>query len=129
MSRHPLLALSFLLIPIALLSACVMKEEDDDDDEEEFIGVQLEARLACGGFAGLACPDGYVCVDDRSDSCDPNNGGADCIGVCKADQLKECRDTRHKTYIADAETCASIRFTCDQGTAFFDDCGCGCTTR
>jgi hypothetical protein len=22
------------------------------------------------------------CVDDPTDSCDPNNGGADCIGIC-----------------------------------------------
>ena len=36
----------------------------------------------CGGIAGLPCPDGYECVDDPGDDCDPNNGGADCIGSC-----------------------------------------------
>jgi hypothetical protein len=36
----------------------------------------------CGGIAGFPCPDGQVCVDDPNDDCDPENGGADCGGVC-----------------------------------------------
>jgi len=36
----------------------------------------------CGGFAGFLCPAGLICVDNQADSCDPNNGGADCIGIC-----------------------------------------------
>ncbi|RYE76774.1 MAG: protease complex subunit PrcB family protein [Myxococcales bacterium] len=36
----------------------------------------------CGGFAGFACPAGQTCVDNPSDTCDPENGGADCSGVC-----------------------------------------------
>jgi hypothetical protein len=36
----------------------------------------------CGGFAGIACPDGLECVDDPSDDCDPEHGGADCGGIC-----------------------------------------------
>lgn len=36
----------------------------------------------CGGIAGIACPAGQECVDDPSDTCDPENGGADCGGVC-----------------------------------------------
>jgi hypothetical protein len=38
----------------------------------------------CGGIAGIPCPAGQECVDDPSDDCDPNNGGADCGGICKA---------------------------------------------
>jgi hypothetical protein len=37
---------------------------------------------ACGGFAGLTCPNGGLCVDDPRDGCDPELGGADCPGVC-----------------------------------------------
>ena len=40
--------------------------------------------ISCGGFAGLLCPEGLICVDDPSDDCDPARGGADCIGVCVA---------------------------------------------
>ncbi|MFO0666828.1 MAG: hypothetical protein U0174_22950 [Polyangiaceae bacterium] len=36
----------------------------------------------CGGIRGLACANGAKCVDDPTDSCDPQNGGADCGGVC-----------------------------------------------
>lgn len=27
------------------------------------------------------CPKGYTCIDKANDGCDPNQGGADCIGV------------------------------------------------
>lgn len=38
----------------------------------------------CGGIAGTRCPDvDDVCIDDPNDSCDPNNGGADCAGFCR----------------------------------------------
>ena len=36
----------------------------------------------CGGFAGVPCPEGLVCVDDPRDECDPQTGGADCNGLC-----------------------------------------------
>ncbi len=36
----------------------------------------------CGGFLGLLCPTGQMCTDDPGDDCDPDNGGADCGGVC-----------------------------------------------
>jgi hypothetical protein len=41
-----------------------------------------DAQIQCGGFAGLSCPDGMSCVDDPNDDCDPDRGGADCIGIC-----------------------------------------------
>lgn len=43
----------------------------------------------CGGFAGIQCPEGQVCVDDPNDDCDPENGGADCGGVCQLEP-EEC---------------------------------------
>jgi hypothetical protein len=39
---------------------------------------------ACGGIAGIRCPQGQTCVDDPTDSCDPERGGADCPGICRA---------------------------------------------
>jgi hypothetical protein len=38
---------------------------------------------ACGGIAGIRCPQGKTCVDDPTDDCDPERGGADCPGICK----------------------------------------------
>ena len=47
--------------------------------------------MFCGGFAGVSCPVGYICVDDPSDNCDPESGGADCGGVCvRADASEPC---------------------------------------
>ncbi|KKY19441.1 hypothetical protein UCDDS831_g05411 [Diplodia seriata] len=38
---------------------------------------------SCGGFAGTPCgEEGRLCVDDPNDDCDPENGGADCVGMC-----------------------------------------------
>lgn len=39
---------------------------------------------ACGGIAGIRCPQEQTCVDDPTDNCDPERGGADCPGICKA---------------------------------------------
>ncbi|KAK2780922.1 hypothetical protein FQN52_002019 [Onygenales sp. PD_12] len=38
----------------------------------------------CGGLVSDpdACAEGQVCIDDPRDDCDPNNGGADCGGIC-----------------------------------------------
>ena len=41
------------------------------------------APESCGGFAGTVCSDKSMeCIDDPSDSCNPENGGADCLGIC-----------------------------------------------
>ncbi|KAH7039645.1 uncharacterized protein B0I36DRAFT_343505 [Microdochium trichocladiopsis] len=46
-------------------------------------GICVPKRVKqCRGFLGLQCPPGLQCYDDPTDSCDPNNGGADCIGIC-----------------------------------------------
>jgi hypothetical protein len=48
------------------------------------------AGPSCGGFAGLLCPGSGICVDDASDDCDPENGGADCGGQCECNILALC---------------------------------------
>ncbi len=74
-------------------------------------------EIFCGGFGNIQCPGSLVCVDDPNDGCDPNNGGADCGGICQ-----------DLVYIGDSpEQCQVIKFACDPGYTFFsDDCGCGC---
>ncbi len=44
----------------------------------------------CGGFAGFPCPGAGLCVDNPTDDCDPENGGADCGGVCECNALGMC---------------------------------------
>jgi len=43
---------------------------------------ECDAPQFCGGFANFPCPDGEQCIDDPNDDCDPDNGGADCGGIC-----------------------------------------------
>ncbi|KAB5583223.1 hypothetical protein GE09DRAFT_1050094 [Coniochaeta sp. 2T2.1] len=49
-------------------------------------GICVTPDTFCGGFAGFQCKekDGRrkMCVDDPRDDCDPENGGADCGGIC-----------------------------------------------
>jgi hypothetical protein len=90
----------------------------------------------CGGFAGLQCPDGLSCVDDPADSCDPMQGGADCMGMCveggATDDDTACDFAANpdKNYIGKSpDACATMKFACDEGQEYFaDDCGCGCVT-
>jgi hypothetical protein len=44
---------------------------------------QAASAHPCGGIAGVKCPAGQTCVDDPSDSCDPEHGGSDCPGICQ----------------------------------------------
>lgn len=49
------------------------------------------APLACGGLTAATCPQGYRCVDDPADSCDPTLGAADCGGICVlGEELPAC---------------------------------------
>jgi hypothetical protein len=57
----------------------------------------------CGGFGNIQCPEGKVCVDDPDDGCDPNNGGADCGGIC-----------------VDPSPCEAAGGTCHDGLAICD---------
>lgn len=41
-----------------------------------------------------------------------------------------CLPDPYKKYLfRDPDICSRIRFFCEEGHPFFDDCGCGCTVR
>jgi hypothetical protein len=44
----------------------------------------------CGGIAGFPCPGSGTCIDDPSDDCDPQQGGADCGGICICKAAETC---------------------------------------
>jgi hypothetical protein len=69
----------------------------------------IEYPESCGGIAAFPCPDGQECIDNPNDNCDPNNGGADCSGVCVA-------PPEESTF------CGGIaNFPCPGGQACIDD--------
>ncbi|MFP2927058.1 hypothetical protein ACLESO_18020 [Pyxidicoccus sp. 3LG] len=98
----------------------------------------------CGGLVGAICPEGYSCVDNLADDCDPNAGGADCAGTCVAtaeeapvpqqddgtgqDKPQCDYDNPDLRYVSrEPARCDAIRFFCEAGfQPFFNDCGCGC---
>jgi hypothetical protein len=47
------------------------------------IATMIHSPLSyCGGFKDFTCEDGYDCVDNPVDGCDPEHGDAHCGGVC-----------------------------------------------
>ncbi|HZI06364.1 MAG TPA: hypothetical protein VEZ71_20195 [Archangium sp.] len=86
----------------------------------------------CGGFAGTPCSEGYACIDDPNDSCNPDQGGADCAGTCQRETPAACtgREPGLKYVSRDPAQCAVIRYTCKEGyVPFSNECGCGCQKR
>jgi hypothetical protein len=61
-----------------------------EDGEASCVPIDGGTGPFCGGFAGIACPGAGSCVDDPSDDCDPERGGADCGGVCECQVLALC---------------------------------------
>jgi hypothetical protein len=83
----------------------------------------------CGGFAGISCAEGFVCVDDPRDDCDPAHGGADCGGICRKGKEHRCTGSEPGLDYAshDPEQCPTLPFTCPRDTTPFNNgCGCGC---
>jgi hypothetical protein len=87
----------------------------------------------CGGFAAIQCPEGQRCVDDPRDTCFPQQGDADCSGVCipgaGGGEKPRCdyKDPTKQYVSRDPAECPAIFFVCPEGsTPFFNDCGCGC---
>jgi len=64
------------------------------------------APVRCGGLAGIACPGFGRCVDDPTDGCDPNAGGADCGGICSCVQNVLC--TTNSKFDSSPAVCACV---------------------
>lgn len=80
---------------------------------------------SCGGIAGIPCPGAGQCEDDPSDNCDPDQGGADCGGICTCNVEGDCTsgfvwDSSPEVCgcVASPTTCADI--TCEAGTHCVD---------
>ena len=73
---HNILKIACLGLTLTAIGGCDLEDTDPR-------GGELADPIVCGGFAGLACPDGLTCVD-APDGCDPAKGDADCLGVCES---------------------------------------------
>jgi hypothetical protein len=110
------------------VAACAPVGPDDPPTDDSEHDVDALRPQMCGGIAGLPCADGYTCVDDPSDGCDPDVG-ADCSGVCKRNKhpsKKQCKDPSRVYVSTDPAECSLIKYYCASGEGFSDECGCGC---
>jgi hypothetical protein len=99
-------------------------------------------RVACGGIAAFRCPGAGQCIDDPTDSCDPNSGGADCGGVCLCAAEGLCvpgfhwdsspnacscvPDKRTSTKPCGGRTCGAKEYCCNASCGICAPVGGGC---
>ena len=69
----------------------------------------------CGGIAAFECPGAGVCVDDASDDCDPENGGADCSGICTCDDGVLVLCAPGTIFDANPNVCSCVALAGDAG--------------
>jgi hypothetical protein len=116
----------------AALVACGSDRSDPQQSDDE-----LRRANKCGGFAGITCAAGYECVDDPTDTCDPANGGRDCIGNCKKKTVSTGTDaggadsgtstsdagsTAHDSGVTPSNTCGGFAgIPCPSGQMCVDD--------
>lgn len=110
--------------PVLCALACEHGFDKDEDGCEICSCADAPDDTFCGGFAGLPCPDGKICVDDPNDSCDPQNGGADCGGICvdEPTPTNTCENkcggpAEDKSCYCD-EACTSYQDCCEDYDAF-----------
>jgi hypothetical protein len=82
-------------------------------------------RKQCGGFAGKACDEHFSCVDDPTDDCTVENGGADCGGIC---QPKTCGGFGHLSCPDSLECIDDPNDGCDEQQGG-RDCGSLCAAH
>lgn len=78
----------------------------------------------CGGIAGFPCSPGFTCIDDPADDCDPDQGGADCGGICVIDgKPLQCREDSDCLQIqAPCRLCADGSAACPRSYCADGEC-------
>lgn len=86
--------LSFLILGSVgcLISACDPSPPQGCSEGGVGGGPACPPKQFCGGIAAIACPGAGTCVDDPSDNCNPDKGGADCGGVCECNAQALCTE-------------------------------------
>ncbi len=72
----------------------------------------------CGGIGNIACPEGFTCVDDPNDDCDPTTSGRDCGGICVQTS---------STTICGPNVCGPDEFCCNESCGICAPIGGSCT--
>jgi hypothetical protein len=98
----------------------------------------IATKTPCGGLSGSKCGDGATCIDDPSDACDPNNGGAGCTGICVSLSCGAGKSCPASYKCGDDGACHAVKLTtcgglelkpCPGGTKCIDDATDGCDPK
>jgi hypothetical protein len=98
----------------------------------------ISTKTPCGGLSGSKCTDGATCIDDPSDACDPNNGGAGCTGICVSLACGPSKACPAGYKCGDDGTCRAVKIAtcgglelkpCPSGTKCIDDATDGCDPK
>jgi hypothetical protein len=89
-------------------------------DDMDAGALDAGSTQSCGGFAGKPCPGAGECVDVPNDGCDPNNGGADCAGMCVCSGPTPC--PQGSTFDESPSRCACTNAS-SAGLHWFASCG------
>ncbi|MET0403149.1 MAG: hypothetical protein ABW123_12135 [Cystobacter sp.] len=139
-SSSPALALTFFLASLTWgwtpVEAAPGQREVHGDEPPVVVEVE-EGTPSCDGFWSNPCVKGLTCVDDPRDTCDHQNGGSDCPGLCvqaatsRPPPVCDGQESEHRYYVSrEPALCAVVLFSCAPGSEpFFDECGCGCEQR
>ncbi|MEJ7733775.1 MAG: hypothetical protein WKG00_31840 [Polyangiaceae bacterium] len=102
-------------------------QTEDPDATETAVMAKDTPPFACGGLLGIGCPADYTCADDFRDDCDPQNGGADCPGLCQHPKGAAACDPSDPVCGAN-EVCVDnpwldcVAAPCPTGTCVLADC-------
>jgi hypothetical protein len=75
----------------------------------------------CAGIAGIACPEGQVCIDDPADTCAPPEG-ADCGGICVPGQQACTSDADCPAIGAPCQLCSDGSAACPHSSCESGQC-------
>jgi Kazal-type serine protease inhibitor domain len=72
-----------VFVGLTMMAGCAVNTPGPTDEERIGEESSMEKARFCGGIAGISCKNpNEICIDDPNDNCDPNQGGADCGGIC-----------------------------------------------
>jgi len=82
-----LITLAAFILVLASGMTAVAQDSENSSGRQKSAATPKSSRIShppCGGPGAIPCPGGMRCIDDPTDSCDPEKDGINCPGLCAA---------------------------------------------